>query len=112
MELTCHKCGFNANYLEFPYLCMNGCPACGESDLRRCPQCGAECVFSRAESLENEQGQMKELSMRLARIPKTRDPTLLAEAKAIIVQLREMNIRWNIKELHCFLNERQKELFF
>lgn len=111
MDMTCHKCGYKADHLEFTYLCKNGCPACGESDLRRCPMCGAECVFSRAESLEDEEAEMQELSLKLSRIPKTADPEMLSEARRIISKLREMNLRWNISELNKFLNQRQRELF-
>jgi hypothetical protein len=111
MDLTCHKCGFTADHLEFKYLCKNGCPACGESDLRQCPECGAECVFSRAESLESEEEEMRELSKRLVAIPRGADSALLEEAKQIISKLRDMNLRWNIPQLHRFLIQRQKELF-
>lgn len=112
MDMTCHKCGFKADFLEFPYLCKNGCPACGESDLRRCPQCGAECVFSRAESLEDEEALIDKLAKRLAAIPKSQDKRLKEEAFAIITQLRDMNLRWNIPHLQDFLKRRQRELFF
>lgn len=112
MDLTCHECGFKADYLEFAYLCRNGCPACGESDLRRCPRCGARCVFSRAESLEEEDGLMRELAGRLSKIPRAKDPRLREEAKAIIAKLESMNRRWNIPELGEFLKQRQKDLFF
>ncbi len=111
MELTCHVCGYNADHIEFAYLCKNGCPACGESDLRRCPACGAECVFSRAESLDSEESLMKDLSMRLANIKKEDGEEALAEARNIIKTLWEMNARWNVKKLEGFLKERQKELF-
>lgn len=111
MELTCHQCGFTGDHLEYNYLCKNGCPACGESDLRQCPNCGAECVFSRAESLEDEEMKMHEYSRRLAVITKTDNPAILEEAKMLITALREMNMRWNIPQLHQFLIERQKELF-
>jgi hypothetical protein len=69
-------------------------------------------VFSRAESLELEPDQMKELSKRLAAIPRTKDPAVLEEAKGIISRLHSMNLRWNIPELKQFLLERQKELFY
>lgn len=111
MDITCHTCGYKASHLEFTYLCKNGCPACGESDLRRCPECGAECVFSRAESLEDEEVQMRELSVKLAGIQKNADPETLTDARRIISALREMNLRWNIAGLNKFLNQRQKELF-
>ena len=77
-----------------------------------CPRCGAECLFSRAEALENEEEQMKELSKRLAAITKGSDEIRLKEAKAIISRLRTMNMRWNIEALNQFLTQRQKELFF
>lgn len=111
MDLTCHKCGFKADYLEFTYLCKNGCPACGESDLRRCPRCGAECVFSRAEALEDEETLMHELSKELSRVARTSSLEDLTEAHRIISKLREMNLRWNIPELGKFLIQKQKELF-
>ncbi|MGC9324933.1 MAG: hypothetical protein ACP5G0_09345 [Desulfomonilia bacterium] len=111
MNQTCHKCGYTADHLEFTYLCKNGCPACGESDLRRCPKCGAECVFSRAESLEEEESLMRELSIQLSAITRESEPEKLSEARRIISRLREMNMRWNIPQLSRFLIERQKELF-
>lgn len=55
---------------------------------------------------------MKELSKRLAAIPRTADPALLEEARGIITTLHSMNMRWNIPELKQFLLRRQKELFF
>jgi hypothetical protein len=55
---------------------------------------------------------MKELSKRLAAIPKTKDPALLEEAKGIISRLHSMNLRWNIPELKQFLLQRQKDLFY
>ncbi|HDP24131.1 MAG TPA: hypothetical protein ENN34_01680 [Deltaproteobacteria bacterium] len=112
MNQTCHKCGYTGDYLEFAYLCKNGCPACGESDLRSCPKCGAHCVFSRAESLEEEEGLMRELSMELSQITKDADPATRDHARRIISRLREMNLRWNIPELSRFLLQRQKELFY
>jgi hypothetical protein len=111
MDITCHKCGFKAIYFEFAYLCKNGCPACGESDLRECPKCGAKCVFSRAEALEDEEAQMHELSKELFRVKRTSSAEDLAEARRIISRLSEMNLRWNIPELGQFLIEKQKELF-
>lgn len=77
-----------------------------------CPGCGTELLFSRAEALENEDEQMKELSKRLAVIQKEDDPVRLREAKAIITKLQQMNIRWNIPQLDDFLKQRQKDLFF
>lgn len=55
---------------------------------------------------------MKELSKRLAAIPRTEDPALLEEARGIISKLHSMNLRWNIPELKQFLLQRQKELFY
>jgi len=112
MNLTCHECGFTAGYLDFAYLCKNGCPACGESDLRQCPACGARCVFSRAESLEDEQERMKELSMQLTAITRTDDPVMRKEAKRLIATLNGMNMRWNSESLNAFLLKKQEELFF
>ncbi len=55
---------------------------------------------------------MKELSKRLAAIPKTKDPAVLEEARGIISRLHSMNLRWNIPELKQFLLQRQRELFY
>ena len=77
-----------------------------------CPSCGTETLFSRAEALENEDEQMKELSKRLAVIKKDQGAVRLREAKVIITKLRQMNMRWNIPQLDEFLKERQKQLFF
>ncbi|HOS96932.1 MAG TPA: hypothetical protein PLR71_01510 [Deltaproteobacteria bacterium] len=111
MDLTCHACGFRAHYLEFAYLCRNGCPACGESDLRRCPKCGASCVFSRAEALEDEEVRMNELAYRLWSMKRTQDPGAVKEAKRIIATLSKMNLRWNIPGISELLLHKQKELF-
>jgi hypothetical protein len=77
-----------------------------------CPGCGTETLFSRAEALENEDEQMKELSKRLAVIKKDDGPVRLKEAKVIITKLRQMNLRWNISQLDDFLKQRQRDLFF
>ena len=77
-----------------------------------CPRCGNECLFSRAEALEREQEEMKELSMRLSSISKTGDQAVLDEARNIISKLRNMNLRGNITGLTEFLKSRQKELFY
>ena len=69
-------------------------------------------MFSRTESLEQEPDRMKDLSRRLAAIPRTLDPALLEEARGIITKLHRMNLRWNIRELQQFLLQRQKELFY
>jgi len=69
-------------------------------------------LFSRAEALENEDEQMRELSKRLAAISKEEGDVRLKEAKAIISKLRAMNLRWNIDALDRFLLQRQKELLY
>ena len=53
---------------------------------------------------------MKELSRKLVFIQKDANETLLKEAKDIIIELRRVNQRWNIRELDEFLNQRQREL--
>jgi hypothetical protein len=111
MDLECRMCGYKADYMEFAYLCQNCCPASGESDLRRCPRCGAECVFSRAESLEEEFEQIGELCSRLAVIRRDAGPSSLKEGRQLISKLYNMNLRWNSPELEKFLTERHKELF-
>ena len=111
MDLECRMCGYKADYMEFPYLCKNGCPACGESDLRKCPSCGAECVFSRAESLEEESEQIGELCSRLAAFSRDDGPSSLEEGRQLISKLYNMNLRWNSPELGRFLAKRHKELF-
>jgi hypothetical protein len=77
-----------------------------------CPRCGTETLFSRAEALENEDEQMKELSRRLAAISKDQGEIRLKEARVIITKLRQMNLRWNIPQLGEFLTQRQRDLFF
>ncbi|MBE0480280.1 MAG: hypothetical protein IBX68_04810 [Dehalococcoidia bacterium] len=111
MDLQCRICGYKDDYMEFAYLCKNGCPACGESDLRRCPACGAECVFSRAESLEEESEQIGELCARLAAITREAGPESLKEGRQLLSRLYNMNLRWNDPELEKFITRRQKELF-
>jgi hypothetical protein len=69
-------------------------------------------LFSRAEALETEDEQMRELSKRLAIISKGDGDVRLKEAKVIISKLRAMNLRWNIESLDRFLLERQKELLY
>jgi hypothetical protein len=79
--------------------------------MRQCPVCGTRCVFSRAESLEGEEIKMRELSVRLAGMVRSRDPQVMAEAKNLLEQLHEINRRWNIQALNQFLKERQHDLF-
>jgi len=55
---------------------------------------------------------MKELSRRLAAIPRDSDGERLEEARALIAKLRGMNMRWNIPGLDKFLTQRMRELFF
>jgi hypothetical protein len=69
-------------------------------------------VFSRSESLYNEENQMKELSRQLAGIRKSDTPEMLEQARQLIIRLQGMNRRWNIEGLERFLRKRQKELFF
>ena len=69
-------------------------------------------MFSRSESLYNEENQMKELSRQLAGIRKADTPEMLEQARQLIIRLQGMNRRWNIKGLERFLRKRQKELFF
>ena len=68
-------------------------------------------MFSRAESLEDEELKMRELSEKLAGIVKSPDPKVMAEAKNLLEQLYEINRRWNIPSLQHFLKERQRDLF-
>ncbi|MCD6225264.1 MAG: hypothetical protein J7K32_07085 [Deltaproteobacteria bacterium] len=68
-------------------------------------------MLSRAEGLEQEQKDMKELSIYLTSINKTDSQVKLDEAKNIITKLRQMNLRWNISALDEFLNSQYKELF-
>jgi len=69
-------------------------------------------VFSRSESLYNEENQMKELSRQLAGIRKSDSPEMLEQARQLIIRLQGMNRRWNIEGLDRFLRKCQKELFF
>jgi hypothetical protein len=67
--------------------------------------------LSRTESLEQEQKDMKELSIYLTSINKTDSQVKLDEARNIITKLRQMNLRWNISALDDFLNNKYKQLF-
>ena len=112
MELVCHECGFKSEFQDFAFLCKNGCVACGESDLRQCPQCGAHVMFSRANALEKEDIQMRELCQELSEIERCDDPAVQKKAMEIIGNLRRMNERWNIPQLGDFIKQRSRELFF
>jgi hypothetical protein len=68
-------------------------------------------VFSRAESLEDEELKMRELAEKLAGMVKSPDPKVMAEARNLLERLYKMNQRWNIPSLQQFLKERQRELF-
>lgn len=82
----------------------------GCTDVRECPRCGTAGAFSRAEALDQEEEEMRELSGKLASIGKDAGDALLEEAREIILRLRRANQRWNILELDEFLNQKQKEL--
>ncbi|MBI9076216.1 MAG: hypothetical protein JEZ02_12460 [Desulfatibacillum sp.] len=112
MELVCHQCGFTNDHQEFRFLCKNGCPACGESDMRLCPECGAHVMFSRATALEKEDVRMRELCQELSEMEKSDDPAAQKKAMELIGTLRRMNERWNISKLGDFIKERSRELFF
>ena len=68
-------------------------------------------MFSRAESLEDEELKMRELAEKLAGMVKSPDPKVMAEARNLLERLYKMNQRWNIPSLQQFLKERQRELF-
>ncbi len=53
---------------------------------------------------------MKALSRRLAEISPDDSDLMLDEAREIIRQLSNLNLRWNITELDDFIFERQREL--
>lgn len=53
---------------------------------------------------------MKALSRRLAEISPDDSDLMLDEAREIIHQLSNLNLRWNITELDDFIFERQREL--
>ena len=69
-------------------------------------------MFSRSESLYDEEDQMKRLSRKLAEISKTKDEKILSEAKELIIRLKTINRRWNIDGLDRFIKDKQRELFF
>jgi hypothetical protein len=69
-------------------------------------------VFSRSESLYDEENQMRRLSIKLAEIQKTQDARLLSEAKELIIRLKTINRRWNIDGLNRFIKDKQREIFF
>lgn len=111
MKMTCDGCGYTSDFAEFQYI---GAPGSGWgtrcNELRECPRCGTQTVFSRPDALELEDMEMKDLSKELMAIPKDADKTLMKKAKEIILRLRRVNQRWNIPELDEFLNQKQKEL--
>ncbi|MDY6834076.1 MAG: hypothetical protein SVY53_04670 [Chloroflexota bacterium] len=110
MNITCYKCGYTSEVGEFKYLCFTGCPACGASELRECPKCGTHAILHKAEALDDEEEQMKELSKRLAAIPANSPDFMLEEAREIIAKLSAFNLRWNIPALDEFISERHREL--
>ena len=69
-------------------------------------------MFSRAESLEDEESIMKELSRELASITRGDGPEKLKVARQLISTLHDMNMRWNMESLNIFLVNKSKELFF
>ena len=110
MELTCHECGYTDEALEFGYICKIGILPTGVDEMRRCPRCGAKVFLVMAEKLEEEEEQMRELSRRLAAIPRNSPEFMLKEAREIIRKLNGINMRWNIPELDDFISQRQREL--
>lgn len=60
--------------------------------------------------MEDEEEAMKALSRRLAEISPNDSDIMLDEAREIIRQLSNLNLRWNITELDDFIFERQREL--
>ncbi len=109
MKMSCPKCGYTGDVLEFEYLGKGGCPACGSIDVRKCPKCGSICLHDKGEALEREEEYMRELSLRLASL-KPSNPEELEEAKNIIRELRAINLRWNIRELDEFLDYQERRL--
>lgn len=78
--------------------------------MRTCPKCNARVVLHMAEALEDEEVMMKALSRRLMEIPPDASDLMLDEAREIIRQLSNLNLRWNIAALDDFIGERQREL--
>jgi len=64
----------------------------------------------KAEALEDEEEVMKALSRRLAEIPPDASDLMMDEAREIIRQLSNFNLRWNVAALDEFIGERQREL--
>lgn len=78
--------------------------------MRACPKCNTRVVLHMAEALEDEEEVMKALSRRLMEIPPDASDLMLDEAREIIRQLSNLNLRWNIAALDDFIGERQREL--
>ena len=78
--------------------------------MRTCPVCGKRNVLHKAEALDDEEEVMKALSRRLAEIPADASDIELDEAREIIRQLSNFNLRWNIDALDDFIAERQSTL--
>ena len=112
MRITCDKCEYDGDLSEYKFIAPAGWPATCASEIRLCPKCGARNIFHKAEGLENEEIEMKELSQKLASISKSANESLLKEAKKIISKLRSINLRYNNPKLDEFITERQRELFF
>ena len=78
--------------------------------MRACPKCNTRVVLHKAEALEDEEEVMKALSRRLAEIPPDASDLMMDEAREIIRQLSNFNLRWNVAALDDFIGERQREL--
>ena len=78
--------------------------------MRTCPVCGVRNVLHKAEALDDEEEVMKALSRRLVEIPPNASDIELDEAREIIRQLSNFNLRWNIAALEDFIAERQRAL--
>lgn len=78
--------------------------------MRTCPVCGKRNVLHKAEALDDEEEVMKALSRRLAEIQSNGSDIELDEAREIIRQLSNFNLRWNIAALDDFIAERQRAL--
>ena len=78
--------------------------------MRTCPVCGKRNVLHKAEALDDEEEVMKALSRRLAEIQANGSDIEMDEAREIIRQLSNFNLRWNIAALDDFIAERQRVL--